>query len=69
MNIGNRIREKLREDGHSVTWFAAQICCTRTHVYKIFNSDSIDVSLLIRICKVLRHDFFAEISTELEDND
>ncbi len=66
MHIGSRIKQKLKEDGRSVTWFASRICCTRTHVYKIFEKDSIDTSLLKRICLELNHDFFAEMSEELD---
>ena len=65
MHIGNCIREKLREDGRSVSWFAEKICCTRTHVYKIFKKESIDTALLERISRVLSHDFFEDMSKEI----
>lgn len=64
MHIGNYIKEKLKEDGRSVTWFAEQICCTRTHVYKIFNKSSIDTEILERISRVLDYNFFEEISRD-----
>ena len=63
MHIGQRIKEVLKEDGHSVTWFASQICCTRQHVYKIFNRKNLDTEVLTRICRVLNHDFYAELSS------
>ena len=66
MHIGNLIKEKLQEDGHSVTWFANQICCTRTHVYKIFEKANIDTELLERISKVLKYNFFKDISNDFE---
>lgn len=69
MHIGRNIRKKLKEDGHSVTWFAEQICCTRTHVYKIFNRSSIDTEVLIRICQVLNHDFFEDMSKEFNERE
>lgn len=62
MHIGHLIKEKLKEDGHSVTWFAEQICCTRTHVYKIFNNPNIDLQLLERISTVLRYNFFNDLA-------
>lgn len=65
MHIGNYIKEKLKEDGHSVTWFAEQICCTRTHVYKIFSKSSIDTEILERISRILDYDFFEEISKDI----
>lgn len=67
MHIGTLIRERLETDGHSVAWFARQICCTRTHVYKIFNKENIDTELLRRISRVLNHDFFADLSSSLHD--
>lgn len=62
MHIGKKIKEKLKEDGHSVAWFASQICCTRTHAYKIFNKENIDIELLRRISRVLDYDFFNDLS-------
>ena len=65
MHIGKHIQEKLKEKRYSVTWFAAQICCTRTHVYKIFQKSSIDTELLERICIILEYNFFEDISQSL----
>lgn len=69
MHIGNIIRKHLAEDGHTVAWFARQICCTRTHAYKIFAKENIDTELLRRISRVLHHDFFADLSSSLHDRD
>ncbi|MCD8302008.1 MAG: hypothetical protein LUC44_03205 [Prevotellaceae bacterium] len=69
MHIGNCIRKKLKEGGHSVSWFALQICCTRTHCYKIFRKESIDTELLERICRVLNHNFFEDISNNIGRKD
>ncbi|MCD7721071.1 MAG: hypothetical protein LUC86_05730 [Prevotellaceae bacterium] len=66
MHIGSLIRKELKDSGRTVTWFAAQICCTRTHAYKIFRSESIDTGLLERVSRVLRHDFFGDVSRSLE---
>lgn len=65
MHIGECIKKKLEEEGHSAAWFAERICCTRPHVYKIFRRSSIDTDLLKRISRVLNHDFFKDISVEL----
>ncbi|MBS7411428.1 MAG: hypothetical protein SPJ05_09810 [Candidatus Limisoma sp.] len=64
IHIGQLIRTKLKEDGHSITWFASQICCTRSNVYKIFANDNIDIRLLERICRVLHYNFFKDIADE-----
>lgn len=64
IHIGQLIRRKLKEDGHSITWFASQICCTRSNVYKIFANDNIDIRLLERISRVLHYNFFKDIADE-----
>lgn len=65
MHIGHRIREVLTEQRRPASWLAARICVTRTHVYKIFEKHTLDTELLLRISRVLGHDFFADISDEL----
>lgn len=66
-HIGRKINSVLHKQGRSVTWFAQQLCCTRPNVYKIFNKENIDVSLLWRISCVLKHDFFRDLSNNIED--
>lgn len=62
MHVGQLIEQQFREQGHTVTWFADKLCCTRANVYKIFGKDNIDVHLLLRISQILRYDFFIAIS-------
>lgn len=64
MKIGSLIRDRLKENGRTVTWFASQVFCTRTHAYKIFEKTNIDTELLMRISRVLDHDFFKDLSDE-----
>lgn len=64
MNIGNRIKEVLKGQGHSAKWLSEQIPCERTNVYDIFHRTDMNIILLSRICEVLQHDFFAELSAE-----
>ena len=68
IHTGLLIRNTLREQGHTVTWFAAQLCCTRSNAYKIFRKNNIDIELLWRISLVLGHNFFGELSGIYEDN-
>lgn len=65
MHIGKRIQDELKTQGRSVTWFAKQLPCDRSNVYKIFKHESIDLVLLMRISKILNHDFFKDCSDEL----
>lgn len=62
LHIGRMIQRQLKASGRTVVWFADQLCCSRVNVYKIFKKDNIDIVLLIRICKILDHDFFHDIS-------
>jgi plasmid maintenance system antidote protein VapI len=62
LHIGELIRNKLKEDGHSVSWFAKKMNCDRTNVYKIFHKPYIDALQLLRISLILDHDFFTYYS-------
>ena len=55
----------MQQHGIGACWLATQICCTRTNVYKIFEKESLDTVLLMRISKALRYDFFKLYSAEL----
>lgn len=62
IHAGHLIEETLRQRGKTVTWFAGQMHCTRTHVYKIFQKETLDVHLLWRASLVLEADLFAAFS-------
>ncbi|MCD8102138.1 MAG: hypothetical protein LUE26_06140 [Alistipes sp.] len=62
LHAGQLIERTLRQQGRPVAWFARQLCCTRPNVYKIFRKETIDTHLLWRICIILEHDFFGELS-------
>ena len=66
MHIGQLIRIELVRQHHSATWFAQAMGCSRTSVYNIFEKSSIDTELLLRICAILKIDFFKLYSQELE---
>ncbi len=68
IHTGLLIRNTLRKQGHTVTWFATQLCCTRSNVYKIFHKPNIDIELLWRISLVLDHNFFCELSGIYQEN-
>lgn len=69
MHIGKIIRQELRNQGRTVTWFAKCLYCDRTNVYKIFQRESVDSELLYRISRILSHDFFKYYSRELEEDE
>lgn len=69
IHIGKLIEKTLHEQGRSVTWFAIQLCCTRSNVYKIFRKENIDIHLLWRISCILNHNFFKDISDSIYPSD
>ena len=66
MHIGQHIKEVMRQQGITATQLAEDICCTRTHIHKIFRKDNIDIALLHRISDALNHDFFRDLSEEFQ---
>lgn len=65
IDIGHMIRTTLRDQGHTVLWFAKEMSCSRNNVYKIFNSSTINTQTLLRISRILKTDFFKVYSDEL----
>lgn len=66
--IGKLIKEELERQERSVTWFAKKLSCHRTNVYDIFARDNIDMTLLIRISRILDHNFLRDISEHVEED-
>lgn len=63
--IGQLIKEELLKQERSVAWFARKLSCDRTNVYRLFQKNTIDTGLLIRISIILNRNFLQEISEEL----
>lgn len=66
IHIGKLIQNVLKSQGRSVTWLANELGCCRTNLYLIFRKQYIDIELLIRIAKILDHNFFADIAKSLD---
>ena len=60
IHIGERIKAKLKEQGRSNVWLAAQIPCTPNHLYKVYAHSAINTDLLKRISKILDYNFFED---------
>lgn len=43
-------------------WLAQQLNCRRRNIYDIFKRPNIDAELLLRLCNIMNHDFFHDIS-------
>lgn len=66
IHIGNRIETVLREKERTVSWLARKLYCNRQNVYDIFKRKSIDTTLLQRISIVLEHNFFKDLSDNID---
>lgn len=67
--IGQIIEQVLRDKGISVTDFARQINTNRNNIYNIFDRETIDTGLLLRISIVLQYNFFAHYMDMIEKQD
>ena len=68
IHLGNMIKRELKAQGRSVSWLARTINMERSSIYKIFDRNSLDVGLLIRISIVMDHDFFLDVSKKMRDH-
>lgn len=66
VHIGKQIEAELRRQERSVSWMARKLCCDRSNIYDIFKRPSIDTLLLLRISRILGHNFFKDIEILME---
>lgn len=61
-NIGEIIKAEVTRKGIKVSWLAEQLNCHRNNVYLIFSRRWIDTDTLMKLSRILNHDFFADLS-------
>lgn len=66
VNVGQMIHEELLRQGRTVNWFAKEIYCEKSNVYKMFKRSSIDLAQLMKISEVLDHNFLKDCFEETE---
>lgn len=69
VNIGSKIKSVVAKKGLPVSEFARRINKSRENIYNIFKRKTIDTELLVKISKVLEHDFFqyyTSLTSELQ---
>ena len=66
IHIGHHIKEVFDRQGRRATWFASELNCNRANVYNVFNRENIDVEMLIKISRVLGHNFFQDIANLID---
>ncbi len=67
-HLGQLIQEKLHTSGYTVTEFAEKVGLSRPAVYQMFNKQSMDSDLLVRISLLLKENFVKHIYQLVEDN-
>ena len=61
-HIGKLIKAEVTKKGIKVSWLAEQLKCHRNNVYLIFSRRWIDTDTLMKLSRILNHDFFADLS-------
>ena len=56
--IGNKIKEVFEMRNMRLSDFALKIGTARQNVYRIFERESLDTQMLMKISEILDHDFF-----------
>lgn len=69
IHIGRLIKDRLEERNMTIVDFSRELGCSRVNIYKILDKYSLDSNLLLRISKILEHDFFSYYSKELKDKE
>lgn len=69
IHIGKIIKKAVKKKGISVTDFADKINYSRRNVYEIFDRETIDTSLLIKINKILEENLFIHYLSESDINE
>ena len=67
--IGILIKEELEKQERSITWFASKLSCDRSNIYRLFQKESIDTNLLVRISILLGKDFFSDLSDYVKEKE
>lgn len=65
VHIGSEIKKMMHQRQMSVVGLSRELGCHRTHVYRIFESSSIDSCVLARLSIILQFDFFRLYSTDI----
>lgn len=66
IHFGILIKDLLKKEGRNIAWFASQMNCDRSNMYKILSRRHLDSGFLFRASVVLNHDFFKDGSIQLK---
>lgn len=68
-HIGALIKEELEKQERSISWFARKLSCDRSNIYRLFQKESIDTTLLLRISILLGRNFFDDLSERVREKE
>ena len=68
INIGLAVREKMSEQGTTITWLAKQVSCDSSNIRKQLYKKHIYPELLLSISIALKTDFFMYYSDWYAEN-
>lgn len=66
IHMGSNIRRIIEQQGMSVKSVAESLSMHRNTLHRILQQDSIDTGVLMKLCKLMHHDFFRELSDEVQ---
>ena len=64
--LDQMVAAELERQGRKVEWLARQIPCDKSNMYKLLKKPNWDVAMLIRISRILGHDFMRDLSALVE---
>lgn len=67
IHLGKLIQEVLRRRGSSVTWLARELHTVRGNVYDIFERETMDTGLLLRLSLLLDYNFLKDVADDVEE--
>lgn len=69
VHVGSLVKEVFDSQPRSrtITWFARELHCNRSNIYDIFRRPALDTDMLMNISRILNHDFFIDLSNELQN--
>ena len=68
IDIGTLIKEEIEKQDRTISWLARKLNRNRAAVYRLLRKNSIDTQTLSEISRLLRRDFFIELSKGVFDD-
>jgi hypothetical protein len=60
-HLGKILEAAIRKSEYPISKLAKRVGYTRQHMYNLFQQESVDLSLMVEIGKIIHHDFSNEV--------